>query len=163
MVTQATKQATFKRRSSIKPLTCVNEPPWGVEPQTYALRELPSSHTPRSCRAFLHVKPFTVLNETAGRTPFRSTNGSTFDLAKGVCGDRDCSTTHGALSSCSTPANSKSWRSADGRVVGSTIGHALRHVRGPPATTTARPYGRCPRQPPQRRHGVWPVGWGPIL
>ena len=50
--------------------------------------------------------------------------------------------THGALSSCSTPANSKSWRSADGRVVGSTIGHALRHVRGPPATTTARPYGR---------------------
>ena len=63
------------------PLTCENEPPWGVEPQTYALRELSSPHTPCSLRAFLHVKPFTVLNETAGRTPFRSTNGSTFDLA----------------------------------------------------------------------------------
>jgi hypothetical protein len=57
------------------------EPPWGVEPQTYALRELSSPHTPCTHRAFLHVKPFTVLNEGVCRTPFRSTNGSTFDLA----------------------------------------------------------------------------------
>ena len=29
----------------------------------------------------MHVKPFTVLTEAVRRTPFRSTNGSTFDLA----------------------------------------------------------------------------------
>jgi hypothetical protein len=28
----------------------------------------------------MHVKPFTVLTEAVRRTPFRSTNGSTFDL-----------------------------------------------------------------------------------
>ena len=36
---EATEEAEASRRSSIRPLNCGNEPPWGVEPQTYALRE----------------------------------------------------------------------------------------------------------------------------
>jgi hypothetical protein len=46
-----------------------------------------------------------------------------------------------ALSSCSTPAVAKLWRSAYCRVTVSTIGHAVRHVRGPPAAT---PGCSCP-------------------
>ena len=65
------------------------EPPWGIEPQTYALRELPSPHTRCAPRTSLHVKPFTVLSEDAGSTPFRCTNGSTFDLAGASPGPPD--------------------------------------------------------------------------
>jgi hypothetical protein len=42
MSNQATRQATGPQRFSGMALTCENEPPWGIEPQTYALRGIPS-------------------------------------------------------------------------------------------------------------------------
>src|SRR3954464_7748368 len=41
-------------------------------------------------RTSMHVKPLTMLIEVAGRTPFHSTNGSTFDLVESIDGSRQC-------------------------------------------------------------------------
>ncbi len=59
---QATGQATTTRTSSIKTLTRENEPPWGVEPQTYALREIRSPPSRCSPSTSAHVKVITVLS-----------------------------------------------------------------------------------------------------
>jgi hypothetical protein len=61
---QATRQATISRRSSIRPMNCGNEPPWGVEPQTYALREIRSSPPRCPPGPSAHVKPLTVRRRT---------------------------------------------------------------------------------------------------
>jgi hypothetical protein len=57
--------------------TCGNEPPWGVEPQTYALREIRSSHPWCSPSPSAHVARITAHTGSLRGTPFRATDRAT--------------------------------------------------------------------------------------
>src|SRR3954454_13382776 len=53
------------------------EPPWGVEPQTYALRVSSSSTAPCAPSPSAHVEKHTVHLEPHRRTPFEATKEAT--------------------------------------------------------------------------------------
>ena len=56
------------------------EPPWGVEPQTYALRGTPSS-TPRcSASTRAHGAPFKIFDGTVSATTVPATNRATMKI-----------------------------------------------------------------------------------
>jgi hypothetical protein len=60
------------------------EPPWGVEPQAYALRILTSPYTPCSPSPSVHViRVFTVLKSEHRAPTFRATNRATTEINRG--------------------------------------------------------------------------------
>src|SRR6478672_8411534 len=77
---EATAETTVSRRSSIRPLTSGNEPPWGVEPQTYALRVRRTPPSPSSRSPSVHVKVFTVHRTGHRRTPLEATKEATAEI-----------------------------------------------------------------------------------
>ncbi len=60
------------------------EPPWGVEPQTYALRESRSPMAPCTPSASVHVEAVTVLIGEHDRTASRATNRATTKIINAV-------------------------------------------------------------------------------
>lgn len=65
---------------SSTPLDRANEPPWGVEPQSYALRVGSTSTAPCTPSPSLHLKKNTVLILRRGTTPFEATKEATTEI-----------------------------------------------------------------------------------
>jgi hypothetical protein len=64
------------------------EPPWGVEPQTYALRVRRTPPSSCSTGPSVHVKVFTVLRIGQRRTPLEATKEATPEIENGFERDR---------------------------------------------------------------------------